>query len=93
MSADTDLIAELRNGRFVTWLEALDWCNRAADRIASMEAALAPFAREGRSFDAIDAALGFDPSPDGRDVRLCLKLGDLRRAAALSSSKQKDGGE
>ena len=135
MSADTDkLIAELRSGRFATWTEALDWCNRAADRIASLEAerddarrqrdeigrawdeadarakeaearaarlekalaeareALVPFGREAREEDGKDRE-DWKHAPDNELlISFCdLTYGDFRRAAALSSSKQKDG--
>lgn len=32
------LIAEFHEGRFGTWMRAIDWCNRAATAIAALEA-------------------------------------------------------
>jgi hypothetical protein len=63
------------------------------DRIASLEAALAPFAKHIE--DGMDRDNYGEPLPDEWAVgwMIYLTYGDFRRAAALSSSKQKDDGE
>lgn len=99
MSADTDLIAELRNGRFVTWIDALDWCNRAADHIASLEKALAEARVALEPFAELGADEGHEDHPDdtpavvkvGRVTDFSMHLSDFRRAARLSTSN--GGGE
>lgn len=45
MSEDK-LIEELHNGRFVTWIQALEWCVRFADALAAKDTALAEMKRE-----------------------------------------------
>jgi hypothetical protein len=64
----------------------------AADRIASLEAALAPFAEWA---EKLDREFGDHPGDTvAAGIRgAFVTFADLRRAASLSSSKQKDGGE
>jgi len=89
-----DLIERLRTlsaminmGEKIAWGEDTALMDEAADRIATLEAALAPFsAQAGR----------YDPPEDDDNIGIwggtSITLGMLRAArAALSSSKQKDG--
>jgi len=71
------------------WDEADARAKEAEARAASLETALAPFAA------LLDDAPWLK-KPDHADSEALIgnvTLGDFRRAAALSSSKQKDGGE
>jgi hypothetical protein len=81
-------------GEKIAWGSDTALMDEAADRIASLEAALAPFeelADEGNEDQPDDTPVVVKA---GRSTIYTLRLSDLRRArAALSSSKQKDGGE
>lgn len=59
MTGDTsDLIAEFREVGFATWTDALNWCERAADHIAALEADIAQLRDGSIKFAIINANLG-----------------------------------
>ena len=72
------------------WDEADARAKEAEARAASMEAALEPFAEVGRAIKG--RSVEYTIKADGHDLDAPLvDANDFRRAAALSSSKQKDG--
>ena len=72
------------------WDEADARAKEAEARAATLEAALAPFAEVGRAIKG--RSVEYTIKADGHDLDAPLvDANDFRRAAALSSSKQKDG--